>query len=501
MSNETQKYLYGAAIQGIQSYIFQTNELKDIIGASHIVNDICTSFKLFADGKGTTIVTAAGNIKHIFDTKADCEKVVRSFPKEVLRKIPGITISQAVVAYNDNFEEAIIILNEKLKAQRNKPLRSATIGLIGTKRNPRTGLPASDVHHGTAIDSASYKKKTTSENANTSLNKVFFGKNIDATSLPIDISTMTGKNDWIAIIHADGNGLGKIVSTMHSNPEKLRTFSQKLEVATQKAAQKAFKSVENDYNHEEWGIKSKYPFRPIVLGGDDLTIICRADLAIEFTKNFLRHFETETKAHLSYFIKEANLGEKLTACAGIAYIKSTYPFHYGYELAESLCNHAKEDAKSAIQTNQAIPRSCLMFHKIQDSFVEDYQLIIQRELSTKANISLCHGPYYVEETEKRWTIDLLQANCKILDQKTDIGIKSHIREWLTLLNTNEGLANQRLDRIKSLLKVDPSKNKILIDLVDQITSQSQSDKSSNKKTPSYDMLSVLSLSNQIINDN
>ena len=25
-------YLYGAAIQGIQNFIFQTNELKDIVG-------------------------------------------------------------------------------------------------------------------------------------------------------------------------------------------------------------------------------------------------------------------------------------------------------------------------------------------------------------------------------------------------------------------------------------------------------------------------------------
>ena len=36
------KYLYGAAVQGIQDFIFKTNELKHIVGASELVEQICT---------------------------------------------------------------------------------------------------------------------------------------------------------------------------------------------------------------------------------------------------------------------------------------------------------------------------------------------------------------------------------------------------------------------------------------------------------------------------
>jgi len=36
-------YLYGASVQGIQSFIFETNELKNIVGASEIIEKICTS--------------------------------------------------------------------------------------------------------------------------------------------------------------------------------------------------------------------------------------------------------------------------------------------------------------------------------------------------------------------------------------------------------------------------------------------------------------------------
>ena len=76
-------YLYGAAVQGIQSFIFQTNKLREIVGASELVEEICTSkFKdLFGQvgityNEGNCILHAAGNIKYIFETKEECEKIV-----------------------------------------------------------------------------------------------------------------------------------------------------------------------------------------------------------------------------------------------------------------------------------------------------------------------------------------------------------------------------------------------------------------------------------------
>ncbi len=57
------KYLYGASVQGIQGFIFSTNKLKDIVGASELVEQICTTvFDKFAVN-GESVVQAAGNIK------------------------------------------------------------------------------------------------------------------------------------------------------------------------------------------------------------------------------------------------------------------------------------------------------------------------------------------------------------------------------------------------------------------------------------------------------
>lgn len=104
------RYLYGASIQGIQNYIFQTNELKDIIGASELVNEICHKFKAMygkdSKHKGKMIVHAAGNIKCIFDDEDACRRAVREFPKRAMEMAPGITISQAVVKIKDDSEYA-----------------------------------------------------------------------------------------------------------------------------------------------------------------------------------------------------------------------------------------------------------------------------------------------------------------------------------------------------------------------------------------------------------
>ena len=91
-------YLYGASVQGIQEFIFKTNQLQEIVGASEIVKSLEQEFIDFAKlPQDNILLNAAGNIKAIFDDKAKLEKVVSEFPKLIMQKAYGITISQAVV--------------------------------------------------------------------------------------------------------------------------------------------------------------------------------------------------------------------------------------------------------------------------------------------------------------------------------------------------------------------------------------------------------------------
>lgn len=440
------KYLYGASVQGIQGFIFKTNELKHIVGASELVEQICTSnFDEFAKN-GESVVRAAGNIKFIFDRKEDCQKAVREFPKKVMTKAPGITISQAVVAFDDDFGKAIDDLEALLKVQRNKPSCSVTSGLIGIKRTNNTGLPVVSAKKKLFIDEPTLQKER-SQNVKSLCEKSFGMEALIEKEIAYNISDITDKNDWIAVIHADGNGLGKIVQKVGKQKDIFRVFSQELDMATKEAANHAFEVVSNKFKD-----KQIIPIRPVVLSGDDMTVIIRGDLAIDYARAFISAFEDKTKEYLGEILKDQHVfaedKDYLTACAGIAFIKSSYPFYYGYQLAEDLCGEAKKDTKAIHGADtDYLPPSCMMFHKVQDSYIFDYKDIIKRELTAKDGLSFKAGPYYIHPQDSKRTIDNLIKASEQLNSENGDGVKSGVRNWISLRLEDKSMSDQRKDRM------------------------------------------------------
>ena len=478
----SEKWLYGASVQGIQGYIFQTNKLKDVIGASELVKELCeTDFKReFAlTGSVEYIVKAAGNIKLILDSEEDCKRIVFQFPKYAMEKAPGITLSQAVVkCVSDDMTEDRKKLEDRLRAQRNRPCKSLTLGSVAMHRSPLTGLPAVPHKDNEPLDEGVLRKREILDenNVNKTLFEIFTGEKVRYSEMGLEIRDLTGRNDWIAIIHADGNSLGELVKDLgKEGKEKLREFSENLDKATRQAAQEAYKKVKG--NDEK-----KHPIRPIVLGGDDLTVICRGDIAIDFVKEYISLFEEKTENLLS---------RKLTACAGIAFIKSSYPFSFGYELAETLCGLAKKDAKSdeMKNANKGMVPSCLMFHKVQSSFVEDYESIKQKELTLKDGSSLCYGPYYLTkqkdltEQEVRWTIEKLCTTADEFAKEKNNSVKTSVREWLTKMHEDTEAAKQYSKRVKAI-----SGNSELYECA--------TTESARKSYPAYDILSLVTIKNQ-----
>lgn len=485
-----EKYLYGASVQGIQDFIFQTNKLREIVGASELVEEICSLVFVktllekpdisYEDAQNhlindsNAIVHAAGNIKYIFEDKAQCEKVVRHFPKTVATFAPGITISQAVVRMDGTYQQfdvAVDELERRLRAQRNNPMTPLTLGCIGLRHSRQTNMPVIDIpNSGDFLDEATLAKlqytvehsgRTTKVlNRHTTrklCEKAFAIDNILDKQVAYNVEEITGKNNWIAVIHIDGNGLGQVVRKIGKNPDEFRKFSEALDVATTTAAQKTYKELLPNYPTDK-----VIPIRPIVLSGDDHTLICRGDLAMNYAESFLQHFEEETKILSSYLDGVFTEGKKrdcLTACAGIAYVKSSYPFYYAYELAERLCDRAKKDAKNeeCVRLGKKVADACLMFHKVRDSFNEDFNRIVERELTPNNQTSFEFGPYYMEPHKNRWTIKQLQDCVKMLEDDEGNTIKSSLRRWISAQYEGVDKAKQKLDRIMQLDKVRASK--------------------------------------------
>lgn len=432
-------YLYGLTVQGIQSYIFSTNKLKEIIGASEIIEQLCTTW---FDGfikdnglKGEKYLNAAGNIRFKSD-KETIQKIFTEYHKILLENALGVPFSQAVVEITESDAVAINKLDRKLNAQRNSPMYAFDLGIMVRGKAHRTGDAATlkkdadgkltDIVTGlkfTNADSKALETKT----------------KLDNVSYPSEFSAIAkdGKHSWLALVHIDGNGMGNRINEIITNSEKnivfekLRLFSEAVGKSTIDAYKSAVKAiiplVDENYSKNK---PIELPMRPIILGGDDLTVIIRADLALKFTEIFLTEFENQTKLKI-----DGGIG--LTACAGIAFVKEKFPFHYSAQLAEELCGFAKDVSKREV--------SCLQFHRVQDSFIETYKEIVKRELTT-ADLIFQNGPYYLNKS-KDVSIASLLADYKLLQNED--APKNGMREWIDAKFNSPLMAETLMNRLKT----------------------------------------------------
>lgn len=496
------KYLYGASIQGIQSFIFQTSKLTEIVGASELVEQICTNFFEEQVGNGfkkeNLILGAAGNIKYIFNDEESCQNLVRKFPKAVMEMAPGIKISQAVVKISEGDENTIQILESRLRVQRNKVISVTDgIGLMVMESARKTGAPGVNWIDKDIIDLAQELKNKASNKANKKLLSKIVGENDHSIDkFPFNLSDMLdGDNNksWIAVIHADGNNIGQLIIqltknlTSNQSQKSIKSFSEILNNTTISAAKYSFEKVISVNKNAN----GKLPFRPVILGGDDLTAIISAEFALSYTKVFLQKFEEISKTNFKNFGKDNQLDSNpfengLTACAGIAFIKASYPFHYGVTLAESLCKEAKKGSKKINPSNTP---SSVMFHKVHASFVEEVEDIIENELTAKDNVQFNYGPYFLNTQKAYATIADLEGWIEKINKKD--APKAGLRNWLTALKNNPENAAQLLERIASLKGNEKFANSLFLNSpFTQRNAKKNGEEVMINFTPVFDILSL-----------
>ena len=170
------KYLYGASIQGIQEYIYATNKLQEIIGASEIIDSLGQKFDDKQEGNGAIfgvfdelranglveqiLLNAAGNFRAIVNGEENLKKIVRDLPKKIMQNAYGITISQATAPYNGNdYETASKELERKLKTQRNRPSLPLDMSINFMALAPKTARPIVKFDGDDALDISSVQKR------------------------------------------------------------------------------------------------------------------------------------------------------------------------------------------------------------------------------------------------------------------------------------------------------------------------------------------------------
>ena len=451
-----------ASASQIQSYIFASNRLREHVGASHLVAQATGAWALQAaaevvgahnvgahnlrdagrlmldaqfkiedhhtEDAAEVIYSGGGNVEVLFTRAESAKNFVRALSRKLLLEAPGLRVAFGQAEFE--WEQTTLAeASMSARADQDKGKRALAgsgAGLPGlgvTAACTATGLPAVARDEGKPISAESMARLAAFDAADKGL-RATFQQELRGFRFPYDLDKLgrsRGDDSHIAVLHADGNGIGalkaKMMDGIVGNREYIRRsrdFSSAVREISHAALAATLDTLSKRVMRDErtgaarishevegrtiridlpsaGGGQSFLPVRPIIYGGDDLTIVCDGRIALSFAELYLHQFELTSAVTLGkYQIKQPR---NLSACAGVAIVRSHFPFARAYELSEELAGEAKK-RRAAVQQQMKSgdkpdeqsdyePGSFLDWHIAMSGLIGDLDEIRSREYEVR----------------------------------------------------------------------------------------------------------------------
>ena len=536
-------YCYLFEAKSIQQYLFRSGKLKDVIAASerldrlidsnnqsvlfHVLNNAGLKSDLldYDNSEGEDVIhflrCKGGAFYSYCETQNPLLALRSLWTLTVQQLFPSMDFTDALCD-GDTLSSAMDSAHAQLASDRNNPIIKFPMGSPIADRYQRSGqvaVPVSGLasrasmkkefdddsfdidteHHRQAYQAFDMRHKAALQDRFTPSSlqgKIHYPVDIEKefqTASDLKSNNKVATRD-IALIHIDGNGLGILLMGLKNAlndkdaseyQQGFRQFSEALNVATIQAAQKATQWVYDNATYLLEG-KTYLPMRPIVLGGDDVTLLCRADLALTFSQIFCTEFKIASKAALAEiydkYLKGSEMKDHLTASGGILYNKAGHPFTHSHHLVEDLCDHAKTLTKSVNESDKEVGPAALAFYRISNSVSSSFDSLFSQsqvfQLNENKSINMGISRYFVE-TEYPNNLTALTALSDGCNQKNAILSMAKWRQMATFLAQGDfEEADALFNRAKSL-KDDPK-------LVNQLSADIEALLVKNEETTVFD---------------
>jgi hypothetical protein len=472
------QHAYLFETRGIQRFLFASGKLRDMLGGSELLDYICAEDGLLEhtleklDLAPATVRKAGAAFYLLFTSKKDAARLQAAWRLACASWLPGVEQIDALSSGASAREAIDQGLNHLRRARNQLQPELPRPGPL-TERSPRTGRAAVKTFKSESLDAATARQRTFKRPQDgRQLAQRFLADesyiwpdNFEENS-PAEQRFPLGERKLVGLLHADGNGLGELLRVINNACQQAddatyiklyRAFSEGISQATQTAVQEASLAV-----LVPAAFGQVLPARPLVLGGDDLSMLLRADLALPFAKAYLAAFERHSQEAMSTLkqmfaaanltAEAADIPQYLTACAGICYMKSSQPFQAGYALAEGLCGRAKAQARKVRQEDQPIPATVAM-HKVLDSILDD------AESQFEQNNCASHGDQTWALALPAYSLQPLAGMPCLNDLERLLDVFANgklndrpLRELVTLLYSNLGEARAAYIRWRELAK-------------------------------------------------
>lgn len=503
-------------VRGIQKYIYRTLKLKDAMGASILIEDIIMKALKYAckklqikkcnlewfDENGpkdyeenedvTVLYIGGGNAFVRFKRRKLCTDINRQMSKYVIEQTYSLQLAVAIVDisgdYQIDYQEIYKEMNRvKSDMTDSKPLSALPIMEIELK----TGFPA--------IDVSEYKEKIDKVRVESNVSKETYlkilkkNKKVEEDDIDklLDSYARRGEDSRIAVVHIDGNNMGlrirKLIEGMTEYKDAVKEM-RKISYNIKNSYLDTFEEMKKHFEDlNTRNDKVKRFVRKVIVAGDDITYVCNAYIAFDTVKYFCDKISrlTMNKGKDELNINENDINEYgFTVCAGVAFIRSHFPFNVGYKVAEACCDSAKDMAKNdknkayfsidengncrdidlkeyeegmkeVVETGNSGTDKKVRYFEKTGNFVDfqickniqcqDLEQIRKDEYITASGENLLVRPYYIEMEKLKGSTKLNEINGN--KESTFSVLKKNIQYF-----SNEGIVEKKKNMPRSMSK-------------------------------------------------
>lgn len=388
-------------VSGIQDYIFTTNRLREIAGASYQVTRILEEYlvealqeiahvhqiKVVTDWEGQKVLLpdkeqvkaeiiyiGGGNAVVLFrEIELFCQ-VGEILGKRLAAECQGIYLVTAYIQTGlDNFSEDWKALAQKMTAVKQNMIRQPLYSPFPVvEQEPLNHQPLTHRPEEAGTQEwltreqfqkrEAYQKIKDCQRMSPKLDWPYqYPEEMEA------LARCHGEDSQVALVHIDGNGMGERIRILLEEQSDyaagitvIRRESKAIAMLFANTYQEILRKLGQDLEFEERK-ENRFPLRPILLDGDDFTFLCRAELAVPLVTGFM----------MKLMESQQQEQRKITACGGIVFMHSHFPFRVAYTIAEESCARAKQKWYANKCQKEKQERLCYLdFQVIKESEAE-----------------------------------------------------------------------------------------------------------------------------------